>query len=231
MTEPETNVNHLEDVYDEVRSHFLGRNKFMDMVLPPVVFMLVNYFWSLQPALWSAVGVAVILAVMRVIKGDKLIFAIGGLAAVFAAALLAWWFSRAESFFLPSIIVNGLVVFGFSISLVLRKPLIALASYFSRDWPLAWYWHPRIRPAYMEVTAAWVIIMAARLIIQVFLYQNNHVNVLGVFQILTGTPSTIILLVLSYLYGVWRLRSLKGPSVSEFTNGEPPPWQGQRKGF
>jgi len=39
------------------------------------------------------------------------------------------------------------------------------------------------------------------------------------------------LLVISYLYGTWRLRHLKGPSVEEFKAGAEPPWTGQRRGF
>ena len=31
--------------------------------------------------------------------------------------------------------------------------------------------------------------------------------------------------------GLWRLGNLGGPSVEEFKNGAPPPWQGQQRGF
>jgi hypothetical protein len=30
---------------------------------------------------------------------------------------------------------------------------------------------------------------------------------------------------------VWRLAKLQGPSVEEFKNNVPPPWQSQRRGF
>jgi hypothetical protein len=41
----------------------------------------------------------------------------------------------------------------------------------------------------------------------------------------------IILLVVSYLYGLKRLAALQGPSIDEFKSKTPPPWQGQRRGF
>ena len=44
-------------------------------------------------------------------------------------------------------------------------------------------------------------------------------------------PATMILLIVSYLYGTWRLRNLGGPSVEEFKSGTEPPWEGQQRGF
>ena len=41
----------------------------------------------------------------------------------------------------------------------------------------------------------------------------------------------IVLLILSYLCGMWRLAQLRAPSVEEFRNGAPATWSGQRRGF
>jgi UPF0716 family protein affecting phage T7 exclusion len=54
---------------------------------------------------------------------------------------------------------------------------------------------------------------------------------LAFLNVITGWPATIGLLVASYIYGTWRLRTLGGPSVDEFRSGAEPPWQGQRRGF
>ena len=48
---------------------------------------------------------------------------------------------------------------------------------------------------------------------------------------LRGKTLLILLLVASYLYGLWRLQRLNGPSVEEFRSGAEPPWQGQKRGF
>jgi hypothetical protein len=65
----------------------------------------------------------------------------------------------------------------------------------------------------------------------VTLFQGNAVDELALVNTLTGWPATIALLVVSYLYGTWRLARLGGPSVEEFRDGAPTPWQGQRRGF
>jgi hypothetical protein len=68
-------------------------------------------------------------------------------------------------------------------------------------------------------------------LLQLNLFQEQAAGLLVVVQLLTGWPATILLLVISYLYVTWRLRTLGGPSVEEFRTGEEPPWEGQRRGF
>jgi hypothetical protein len=50
-------------------------------------------------------------------------------------------------------------------------------------------------------------------------------------RILLGWPFIIALLIVTYLYGLWRLSKLGGPSVEEFKAGKSPPWEGQKRGF
>jgi hypothetical protein len=111
------------------------------------------------------------------------------------------------------------------------RPIVAFTSFVARRWPLDWYWHPKVRPAYSEVTWMWVVFFGLRLLLQVNLFQQEAASLLGIVQFLTGWPATIILLIISYLYGTWRLRNLGGPSVEEFKSGTEPPWEGQQRGF
>jgi hypothetical protein len=108
---------------------------------------------------------------------------------------------------------------------------VAWTSYIARRWPLDWYWHPQVRPAYSEVTWLWVAFFGLRLLLAFSLFQREATGALAVVQLVTGWPATIILLIISYLYGTWRLRNLGGPSVEEFKASAEPPWEGQRRGF
>ena len=112
----------------------------------------------------------------------------------------------------------------------IRRPLVAWTSFIVRRWPLDWYWHPQVRPAYSETTLAWAFIFAVRLSLQVSVYQRRRVSRIALTNFVMGWPFTILLLVLTYLYGTWRLARLQVPSVEEFNNGTPPPWQSQRRG-
>jgi hypothetical protein len=46
-----------------------------------------------------------------------------------------------------------------------------------------------------------------------------------------GWPAIIVVLSISYIYGIWRLNNLGGPGVDEFKDNKEPPWDGQKKGF
>jgi hypothetical protein len=117
------------------------------------------------------------------------------------------------------------------LSVLAGRPMVAWTSYITRRWPLDWYWHPKVRPAYSEVTWLWVVFFGLRLLLQFNLFQEQATGLLAVVNVVTGWPATIVLLIVSYLYGTWRLRNLGGPGVEEFKAGAEPPWTGQRRGF
>ena len=76
------------------------------------------------------------------------------------------------------------------------------------------------------MTLAWAVYFGLRLALQLSFYQNQSVGMQAAFNILTGWPAAVALLVASYLYGTWRLRNLQCPGVEEFQRSAPPPWQG-----
>ena len=219
------------ELLEELRTVFTGRNSFFDAILPPIVFLLINGLVGFQAAMWSALILAVGIAILRVIRKQPLIYALAGVGSVAVAIGIAWYLGKSEGFFLPGLISGSMTLLLTILSLVLRRPMVAWTSYLARRWPLDWYWHPQIRPAYSEVTFAWTIFFAARLLLQFSLFESQNVNSLATTNFITGWPATIILLILSYLYGTWRLAQLRGPSVEEFRAGVSAPWQGQRRGF
>ena len=219
------------ELLDELRTVFAGRNSFLDAVLPPIIFLLVNGLAGFQAAMGSALAVSILIAIGRIIRKQSLLYALAGVASVGIAIGIAWFVGKSEGFFLPGLISGSMTLLLTLVSLVIRRPMVAWTSYIARRWPLDWYWHPKVRPAYSEVTFAWAIFFGARLLLQFSLFQNERVNLLGLTNFITGWPATILLLVFSYLYGTWRLAKLSGPSVDEFRNNAPAPWQGQRRGF
>ncbi len=106
-------------------------------------------------------------------------YALGGLGSVVVAILIARLLDRAEGYFLPSIVTGSLTIVLCAVSLVVKRPLVAWTSYITRRWPLAWYWHPRVRPAYTEVTIAWTIFFAVRLAVQFLFFREAHSRRVG----------------------------------------------------
>jgi hypothetical protein len=219
------------ELLEELRTVFSGRNSFLDAILPPIIFLLVNGLVSFQAAMWSALALSIVIAIFRISRKQSVVYALAGVASVAVAIGIAWFLGKSEGFFLPGLVSGSMMLLLTIVSLVIRRPMVAWTSFIARRWPLDWYWHPQVRPAYSEVTFAWALFFAARLLLQFSLFESKDVNSLAVINFITGWPATILLLVFSYLYGTWRLAQLRGPSVEEFRNHTPAPWQGQRRGF
>ena len=221
----------LREVSEEFRNVVAGRGNIVDAALPPVVFLVLSVVLGLQVASWGSVVVALALSGRRLLMGQPLGYALGGLGTTLLAILAAQLSNRAQGYFLPNLVNGGLTVLVCLGSLAVKRPLVALTSHLARGWPLKWYWHARVRPAYSEVTLAWTLFFALRLALQWFLFREAEAAVLGVFSLVMGWPATILLLIASYLYGTWRLRNLGGPSVEEFQQELDPPWEGQQRGY
>lgn len=225
-------MSKVKELLEEFKAVFSGRgSRLLDSLVPPLVFLLLNPLLGLKIALWGSLMAAIGFAVYRLLMQDSLVYALGGIGGVLLAGVFVFISGSEAGFFLPGLITGGLTVAACVVSVVLNRPLVAWTSFITRRWPLQWYWHPRVLPAYNEVTIIWGVAFAARLALEYWLFQAGSVNALGAIRIFLGWPFTVALLVLSYLYGLWRLRRLRGPSIEEFKAESDPPWEGQKRGF
>jgi hypothetical protein len=218
-----------EEILEELRSIFL--NKTFDAVLPPLVYAVSNSILGLQIAVILAVTTAFIIFSKRIIKNENWKYSLGGLIGVIFASSLAFLSNNASSYFIPALTSSTLFLLAVVITLLVGKPLAAWASHLSRGWPLEWFWRKDVKPAYREVTIFWAIYFALRLSIQLNLFFSDAVLNLAWVNIILGWPTIIVVLTISYIYGVWRLDNLEGPGVDEFIKGKKPPWDGQKRGF
>lgn len=223
--------NRFGEILDELQTVFTGRVRWADSLLPPLIFLILNTIFGFEFALWGSLGIALLFVGLRLLRGQPLRHAVGGLGSVVLAVIVARFVSGAAGYFIPGMVTGIFTSFLCLVSVIVRRPLVAWTSYFSRRWPLSWYWHPHVRPAYSEVTLAWALFFSLRTLLQFQLFQDQEAATLGLLQLISGWPAIILLLVASYLYGVWRLGHLGGPSVEEFKEESEPPWQGQKRGF
>lgn len=224
-------IQKINELLEEFRTVFSGRTNTVDTIIPPLLYALVNMLAGLLPATLAALVLAVLLTILRLVRKQSWYYAFSGLVLTLLAAGLAWFTQNAASFFLPDLLTSSILLAAVLVSIWVGKPLAAWSSHLTRAWPKEWYWLPNIRPAYTEVSWMWAAFIAARLIVQYALYQQANTSLLGWANVLLGWPVTIVVLVISYLYGIWRLAKLEGPSVEEYLSHQPAPWKGQRKGF
>jgi len=219
------------EIIEELRTVAFGRGATLDVILPPLAFLIARALKDSQTAIFVALFTAAILTGLRASRRQPMTYALLGLGGSLLALLAAQALQRAELFFLPDLITNAVLFAASLASIIAGRPLVAWTSQLVRHWPRAWYWHPRIRPAYTEVTLAWALYFLLQGTLQWAALQQQNPDLQAAIALIGCWPATVALLILTYLFGTWRLAHLGGPSVAEFRTQTPPPWTGQRRGF
>ena len=220
--------NMASEILAEVRTVVMGRASIVDGIVPPLVFGIGNATIGTSWAAALAVLSALMIVAGRLAMGRSLKFALTGLAGVVIAATAATWWGP-DGFFIPTIAGGAATTLAILISITIRRPFVAWTSWLARDWPIGWYWHPQVRPAYTRVSWIWLAFFALKTTGQWLTIDATGWAV--AFRTVAGWPALLALLILSYTLGRRFLRSLAGPSVAEFESGAPAPWEGQQAGF
>ena len=219
----------IREVYEEFILVFKGKT--LDTLIPPIVFLIFLNLYTLNTALIVSFLLSLIILIYRMIKKEKQTYAFFGIIAVGIASIFSYLGNNPSTYFIPDILGSALSLVLAIISLIIKKPLAAYASHFTRGWPLSWFWRKDVLPAYMEVTILWSLYFLLRTTIEISFYANNDVQNFVWFNTLIVFPLLIGILTVSYLYGIWRLRKLKGPGVDEHIENKEPPYKGQTRGF
>ena len=221
----------LTDLKSDLREFGDRTGSWFDAFIAPLVFVVVNSLAGARPAAGAAIALAVGLVVWRVARRQPIRYAIAGVGGTLFASALAAYSDRGEAYFLPGVVTSAAYSLVFFATVVWGKPAVAWASHWSRRFPKEWYWHPRIRPAYTETTVMWGAFFVVRAGFLGRAVVNEDVVEAATIRILGGWPAIIGLIVVTQIYGRWRLRRLAGPSVREFETGVTPPWLGHAGGF
>ena len=222
-------MDRLKDLLSEIKLIFTGKT--LDAIIPPLIFVVVNGYLGLSIAIIVSLVIALIFFIYRVVSKQSFSYALFGLVGILLAGGFAFVANNATNFFLPDIITNGFILVLSIGSLIINKPIAAYLSHLTRGWTLAWFWRKDIIPAYREVTYMWTAFFLIRTIIQVVLFIGNDVNALLWTSTIMGLPATFLILTISYVYGIWRLKQLGGPGIDEFDANKKPPYRGQNRGF
>lgn len=207
------------------------KGKTLDALLPGLMYAILVQFFSIAIAVTASILLAFTLILYRYKQGSKKRYAFGGVILVALTGGYAILTQNAKSYFLITTLSSGVLPLVTLFSLFLPLPIAAILSHLSRGWPTEWYKRKDVRPAYFEVSAIWLCLLFIRFIIKLTLYLSATPLIIALSGIILGWPLNVLVLIASYLYGLFRLNALKGPSVMEFKEKKPQPWQGQRRGF
>ena len=167
----------------------------------PAVAFLITYQVAdheLRPALWAASTLAVVLAVLRLVRRGSLQFVLSGLVGV---AVSAWFVARsgkAEDYFIPGLLTNAGWGVAYLVSIAVRYPLIGVLVGALEGEPLKWVRDAERRRTATLVTWCWVALFAGRLAVELPLYFAGQLNSLGAAKLLLGWPPYVLVVWLSY---------------------------------
>lgn len=218
-----------KEILGELKLVLTGKT--LDILLPPVLFLVLSNVFDLLVAMIGSLLLSILFLGNRIYHKEQWYYALGGVIGVLVAILLSVISNNANNFFLPDIIGTSMLVVITVISLIIQKPLAIYVSHITRGWDINWFYLDTVKPAYKEVTIFWLLFFILRLSVEVYLYSNNSVDELVLSNIIMGYPLLIAVLTISYIYGITRLRRLKGPGVDEYRNNATPPFRGQTRGF
>ena len=149
-------------------------------------------------AIWIALGVAALVAVVRLVRRDPLQYAVVGVAGVALAAFVADRTGKAEDFFVPGLLLNAGYALGYLVSIGVRRPLIGLIVGPLTGEGLEWRKDPVKIAAYSRASWIWVGVFSLRLAVQLPLYFAGALLALGIAKTAMGIPLFLIAIYLTY---------------------------------
>jgi hypothetical protein len=173
-----------------------GWRGLIDSALPSMLFILIFVFQkNLNNALIASLVLGGVLLIIRLFERKSLTQVFSGFIGLSISVFLTWRTKDASNFFLTGIVTNGIYGFFLLISVLIRKPLIGyLVGSLVGD-TSGWLKHPLLVRAYTTVTWLWVAVFGLRLLVQIPLYLNDNIALLGTVKIFMGWPL--------YLFAVW----------------------------
>lgn len=182
--------------------------------LPVVVFVTAVAFLPLMVAIGVALAAALVLTGVRVLRGERLMSALGGVFAIAAAGGVAALTGSAKDFFLIGIwasLAGAVVVLA---SMLVGRPLTGVIWNAFHGGGNAWRRNRSALRAHYLASLAVLAVFAARFVVKEWLYLEDATGWLAFAKIAMGTPLTA-LAALVVLWSFRRTTKLVGAGESE----------------
>ena len=167
--------------------------------LPVAVLVPVNTAFGLMPALLAALAVAAVILLWRLIRKDSVQPAVAGFIGVGISALIAWLVGASKGYFLLGIWMSLIWAVVFTLSIMARRPVVGYVWSWVNGHDRGWRQSRRAVLAFDLATLTWVVVFAARFVVQHHLYDADETGWLGVARIAMGWPLAAVGALVTYL--------------------------------
>ncbi|UPZ29789.1 DUF3159 domain-containing protein [Streptomyces sp. LRE541] len=171
--------------------------------LPALAFVIAHNFSGITASIVAALAVAVAIGVVRLLRGESVQPAVGGVFGVAVAAGIVWFTGSAKDYFLIGIWASLAGAVLFLASVLVRWPLAGVLWNAATGKGNAWRADKRSRFYYDVATLVLAAVFGARFAVQEYFYVTDQVGSLGAAKIAMGFP----LLALALLVVAWAARS------------------------
>jgi hypothetical protein len=197
---------HVEVVLDEKEEINLldelgGPQGIADSSIPGLAFVIAYTVTGqkLELAAVIAVGIAALIGLIRLVRGERARYAASGFFGVALAAFIATRTGKAEDFFLPGLLFNAGYALAYAVSIAIRWPLMGVFIGPLIGEGMAWRENPDRVRLFNKISWLWVATFLLRLAVQLPLYLTGALVALGVAKTAMGLPLFALAIYLSYL--------------------------------
>lgn len=183
---------------ERLLAHAGGMSGVIYSSLPVVTFVTASSFFGLLPAVGSALGVATLVLLWRLIRRESPKPAFAGFFGVAFCALIAYLMGESKGYFLLGIWGSLLWAVVFALSVLIRRPVVGYLWTWASGRDHGWRGVPRAVYAFDIATLGWMLVFGARYVVQQQLYDAGRTGWLGVARIGMGWPLTLLAGLMTY---------------------------------
>jgi len=170
-------------------------------MLPPVVFVTIYLATSsnLTAAVVSALVIGLVLAGLRLSRGERPVRVVGALLVVVLAATVAYYTGSAVAYFWPLVLANVASAMAFAFSILIRWPLLGVIVGPITGTGMRWRKDPDLLKAYAKASWLWVLLNVVRAAVQVPLIQGEDLWALAAVR------PIFYVMVIGVVFWSWRI--------------------------
>lgn len=199
MSDPGTEPGKRSSKAHAVLEQMGGVSGLIYSSLPVLAFVPVSQFFGLTAAVYSALGIAAVILVWRLVRRESTQPAISGFIGVGVCAGIAYFMGESKGYFLLGIWSSLIWASVFALSVLIRRPVVGYVWGWVNDHDRDWRSVRKAVRAFDIATVVWVFVFASRFVVQHHLYDADQTGLLGVARISMGWPLTAVAALVTYL--------------------------------